>query len=172
MAERVGVRAMCIWLGTLATWRPGLVRQLLREHGGTAEILRRPPQEIAAFMAVRSSRTASAGSIGERQGSGERRSDAERFAAALSEGPRICARRAERRPPGDIVVAWNDALYPDQLRDLPDPPFCLFVRGGAHVATTRARLSEIVDRPVVAVVGTRGPLRPTARRWRGPLLGI
>ena len=54
-------------------------------------------------------------------------------------------------------MAWTDALYPDQLRDLPDPPLCLFVRGGADAATTRARISAIVDAPLVAVVGTRTP---------------
>jgi DNA processing protein len=55
------------------------------------------------------------------------------------------------------VVAWSEALYPDQLRDLDDPPLCLFVRGGADAATVRRRVSAVVDAPLVAVVGTRGP---------------
>ncbi len=75
----------------------------------------------------------------------------------LREGPVACLQSAERRPPGDLVVAWTDALYPDQLRDLGDPPLCLFVRGGADAATARARLSAIVDAPLVSVVGTRAP---------------
>jgi DNA processing protein len=55
------------------------------------------------------------------------------------------------------VVAWSDPLYPDQLRDLGDPPLCLFVRGGADAATVRARVSAVVDAPVVSVVGSRSP---------------
>ena len=70
---------------------------------------------------------------------------------------RPASRRAERRPPGDLVVAWSEALYPDQLRDLGDPPLCLFVRGGADRDKVAARVSAIVDAPVVSVVGTRAP---------------
>jgi len=94
---------------------------------------------------------------GARHAEAEHASDAERFAAVLQEGPLPCLLRAERRAPGDLVVAWSDALYPDQLRDLNDPPLCLFVRGGADPTTARARLSAIVDTPLVAVVGTRAP---------------
>ncbi len=39
----------------------------------------------------------------------------------------------------------------------PDPPLCLFVRGGSDAATVRTRLSAVVDAPLVAVVGTRAP---------------
>jgi DNA processing protein len=150
---------MCVWLGTLASWRPGLIGQLVREYRTTADLVQRPPREIAAFAARRCGRgvreaTEKAYARGPAAG---RTSDAERFAAALREGPVTCLRRAERRPPGDTVVAWSEALYPDQLRDLPDPPLCLFVRGGADAASARARLSALVETPVVAVVGTRSP---------------
>ncbi len=92
-----------------------------------------------------------------RGGTAEQLSEAQRFAAVLREGPEACLRRAERRPRGDLVVAWSEALYPDQLRDLDDPPLCLFVRGGADAETVRARVSALVDVPLVGVVGTRAP---------------
>ena len=154
---RAGARAMCVWLGTLASWRPGFIGRLVREYRTTAELLQCPPAEIVAF-AARPGRGGRAPFDGGGGGTpAERRSDAQRFVAVLREGPDACLRRAERRPPGDLVVAWSEALYPDQLRDLGDPPLCLFVRGGAAAATVRARLSAIADMPVVAVVGTRRP---------------
>ncbi len=150
---------MCAWLGTLASWRPGLVKQLVRQYRTTAEVLRRPPAEIATFAGRRPGR----GGRGPKHGGDPQREQAERtsdagcFEAVLQEGPVACLQSAERRPPGDLVVAWTDALYPDQLRDLGDPPLCLFVRGGADSVTTRARVSAIVDAPLVSVVGTRAP---------------
>jgi DNA processing protein len=150
---------MCVWLGTLASWRPGLIGQLVREYRTTAGVLAQPPGEIVAFAARarrRGGREADEQAYA-RASKADRASDAERFAATLREGPAACLRRAERRPPGDVVVAWSEALYPDQLRDLPDPPLCLFVRGGADAASARARLSALVETPLVAVVGTRSP---------------
>jgi DNA processing protein len=152
-----GARAMCVWLGTLASWRPGFIGRLVRQYRTMAGVLQCPPAEIVAF-AARPGRGGRAPSDGGGGGTPEeRRSDAQRFVAVLREGPAACLRRAEERPSGDLVVAWNEALYPDQLRDLGDPPLCLFVRGGADAATVRARLSAVADTPVVAVVGTRKP---------------
>ena len=154
-----GTRAMCVWLGTLASWRPGLIGRLVREYRTTAALLAQAPDEIVAFAARgggRGGREAAEKAYA-RASPAERASDAERFAAALREGPVACLRRAERRPPGDVVVAWSEALYPDQLRDLPDPPLCLFVRAGADGASAKARLSTLVETPLVAVVGTRSP---------------
>jgi DNA processing protein len=157
--QGAGARAMCVWLGTLASWRPGLLKNLVLQYRTTAEVLKRPPGEVAAFAARRPRRgrgVARTSGDGGRE-KAEAASDAARFRAVLREGPVACLSRAERRPPGDLVVAWTDALYPDQLRDLGDPPLCLFVRGGADAGITRARLSAIVDAPLVAVVGTRAP---------------
>ena len=158
-------RAMCVWLGTLASWRPGLIGRLVREYRCTASLLERPPAEIVAFALRRTK--ARGGRVSPAaprtpDGSASRRhseelSEAQRFAAVLREGPEACLRRAERRPRGDLVVAWSEALYPDQLRDLDDPPLCLFVRGGAGAETVRARVSALVDVPLVGVVGTRTP---------------
>lgn len=160
-AERpVGARAMCVWLGTLASYRPGLTGRLVREYRTMGELVQRPPREIVEFAsrpASRRSRRASDGSGGEGGTAAERASDAARFQAVLRAGPEDCLRRAERRSPGELVVGWSEALYPDQLRDLGDPPLCLFVRGGADPGTARARLSAIVDAPLVTVVGSRKP---------------
>ena len=161
----VDARAMCVWLGTLASWRPGLIGRLVREYRCTASLLERPPAEIIAFALrrtkARAGRVSPSGPRG-LDGPGSRRraeqsSEAQRFAAALQEGPGACLRRAERRPRGDLVVAWSEPLYPDQLRDLDDPPLCLFVRGGADAETVRSRVSALVDVPLVGVVGTRAP---------------
>ena len=159
MSRRVGARAMCVWLGTLASWRPGLINGLVREYRTMGTLVERPPAEIVEFASRRpSARAGTAASSPSREprppsGRRTRRASRRRCARVRS----ACLRRAERRPPGELVVAWSEALYPDQLRDLGDPPLCLFVRGGADTATTRARLSAIVDAPLVAVVGTRTP---------------
>jgi DNA processing protein len=151
-------RAMCVWLGTLASYRPGLIGQLVLRYRTTAQVLARPPLEIAEFASRGGGRARRAeDGVSSLRSATEDTSDAARFASALHEGPEACLRRAERRPPGDLVVAWSEALYPDQLRDLGDPPLCLFVRGGADLPTVRARLSAIVDAPIVSVVGTRSP---------------
>ena len=156
---------MCVWLGTLASWRPGLIGRLVREYRCTASLLEQPPAEIVAF-ALRRTR-AGVGRVPPAaprtpDGSASRRraeqlSEAQRFTAVLQEGPEACLRRAERRPRSDLVVAWSEPLYPDQLRDLDDPPLCLFVRGGADARNVRERVSALVDVPLVGVVGTRSP---------------
>jgi DNA processing protein len=159
MDERAAsARAMCVWLGTLASYRPGLIGQLVLRYRTTAQVLARPPEDIVEFVARRrrAARRPAAGVTRSPEAAVDD-SDAARFAAVLRAGPDACLRRAERRPPGDLVVAWSDSLYPDQLRDLDDPPLCLFVRGGADGAAVRARMSAIVDAPIVSVVGTRRP---------------
>ena len=151
---------MCVWLGTLASYHPGLTGRLVREYRTMGELVQRPPCEIVEFASrpvSRRGRRASDGSAGEGGTAAERASDAARFQAVLRAGPADCLRRAERRSPGELVVGWSEALYPDQLRDLGDPPLCLFVRGGADPDTARARLSAIVDAPLVTVVGSRKP---------------
>lgn len=59
-------------------------------------------------------------------------------------------RLEQYREAGVSVLAFFDERYPDRLRDLPDPPPILYVRGN-HALLTRDRL--------VAVVGTREPTR-------------
>jgi len=157
MGERaVSARAMCVWLGTLASYRPGFVGELVLRYRTAAEVLDQPPRAVVEFARRRRRRGAGTSGASVRDAS-DATTDAARFAAVLAEGPEACLRRAERRPPGDLVVAWSEPLYPDQLRDLGDPPLCLFVRGGSDTGTVRRRVSAIVDAPLVAVVGTRAP---------------
>jgi DNA processing protein len=54
------------------------------------------------------------------------------------------------REAGVSVLAFFDERYPDRLRDLPDPPPILYIRGD---------LSLLTQNRLVAVVGTRGPTR-------------
>ena len=51
------------------------------------------------------------------------------------------------------VVTWDDALYPPNLRQAPDAPSLLFMRGELQERDTRA----------VAIVGTRQPTPQAAR---------
>ena len=156
-ASRAPGRCACGWQlasyrrGSSASWccGTGRTRRCWRGRHRTSRSSRRRARERRG-----GSRRAEGRSVSR---AGEEATDGARFAAVLREGPVACLRRAERRPPGDLVVAWSDALYPDQLRDLGDPPLCLFVRGGADRSTVRTRVSAIVEAPVVSVVGTRTP---------------
>ena len=47
---------------------------------------------------------------------------------------------------GCRIITYNDALYPDRLRNIYDPPFVLYYRG---------TMPLFDDEPVVAIVGTR-----------------
>jgi DNA processing protein len=58
---------------------------------------------------------------------------------------------------GTAVVAWCDPLYPPALRQLSDPPLCLFVRADAADAEIGGRLQALCGAHTVAVVGTRAP---------------
>jgi DNA processing protein len=63
---------------------------------------------------------------------------------------------------GAALIPWNDPLYPEQLREIYDPPCVLFARG---------RL-ELLDTVMVAVVGTRRPTtygKVTTERLSGAL---
>ena len=51
---------------------------------------------------------------------------------------------------GVAHVGEPDSRYPEGLRHLPDPPFCLFLRGRSDEA-----LARLAEDPVVAVVGSR-----------------
>lgn len=55
------------------------------------------------------------------------------------------------------VLTWHDPAYPALLREIPDAPAYLYLRGD----------TELISAPLVAVVGSRGPSRfgiDTARR--------
>lgn len=59
----------------------------------------------------------------------------------------IDAALAWAQSPRHHLITWGDARYPALLREIPDPPLCLFVIGDpAHLS-----------RPQIAVVGSRTP---------------
>ncbi len=159
-------RALCIWLGTLASWRSGLIKKLVRECGAVSQLLDASPAELAALIgppgvAQRSKKahpTTAAQRLeraGERHAA-ERDEEEARFAAVLKARPEDVARMQERFP-HSAVVAWLDPLYPPGLRQLADPPLCLFVRARCDHQEIERRLDSLCRNPAVAVVGTRGP---------------
>jgi DNA processing protein len=159
-------RAVCIWLGTLASWRGGLVKKLVAEYGSVGHVLDRQPAELAAFVrmpsgAGRAKKSGSAAADrqdgGESQRQAAERSEEEtRFAAALAEDPAECA-VAQDRGPGTAVIAWCDPLYPPALRQLSDAPLCLFATATCPEAVMAQRLGALCRASAVAVVGTRAP---------------
>ncbi len=161
-ADGVSTDALCVWLGTLASWRQGFIMRLVERFGSVGEILGHPPQDIVRH-ATRRARGAGASGRASKSGGrsstgpiADEASDARRFAETLAAGPEACALAARRRPAGDSVIAWCDPLYPAQLRKLPDPPLCLFVRGPSR-ELVEARLAALALVPSIAVVGTRAP---------------
>ena len=160
-------RAVCIWLGTLASWRRGLVKRLVGTFGSVEDVVAQTPRTLA--QAVKPRTSAGPQASGRVDGDGgraeTRRADAgralrsedeARFLAVLRQGPRG-AGSASPPPDGGSVVAWSDDRYPAALRDLSDPPLCLFVRAGCGPHELEHRLELIGKATAVAVVGTRGP---------------
>lgn len=79
-----------------------------------------------------------------------------RFAAVLGGGPEACS-VPPAAVPGRAVIAWCDPLYPPALRQLADPPLCLFVRADCAQDALARRLEALCGMSAVAVVGTRTP---------------
>ena len=165
-------RDLCIWLGTLASWRSGLVKRLVKTFGSVEGVLAQPPGALAAAAGPRKSvgSPAPAGTPaasvpeggGSRPGAGRadagqvlRSEDEQRFLTVLRLGPLGIGRAPS--PPDGAVIAWSDDLYPPALRHLPDPPLCLFVRACCDREARESRLAFLSKTTAVAVVGTRGP---------------
>ena len=153
-------RDLCVWLGTLASWRRGLVKRLVKAFGSLDEVLEQPPLALAKVAGPRPSQESSAQSrrrLSETTAASikETSEDERRFLATLERGPTGLGRAAA--PRGGLAVAWGDELYPPSLRNLPDPPLCLFVRGACDRDELERRLRFAGVAPAVAVVGTRGP---------------
>lgn len=159
-------RAVCIWLGTLASWRTGLVKGLVAEYGSVGRVLDRQPGELALAIGKlgavrRRPKPAAAPPTGRaadqhRRDEVERNKEEARFAAVLAQDPDACA-QAQRRGPGTAVIAWCDPLYPPALRQLSDAPLCLFVRTTCPDALVAQRMEVLCRAVAVAVVGTRTP---------------
>ena len=159
-------RELCIWLGTLASWRGGLIRKLVRECGSVSQVLDATPQELGALIrppgAVPRCRKTDPGTSEARLARARSRHAAEggdedrRVAEVLATRPEDVA-KSYRRFPHSMVVTWLDPLYPAGLRQLADPPLCLFVRARSGEEEIARRMDVLCTIPAVAVVGTRGP---------------
>jgi DNA processing protein len=151
----------------LASYRQGLIGRLLRTYGDPHALTTTDPvrlRKAAAGAPGRSGRLgASASSGGERVAREGGRStdahapscDAAAFGRVLQLPPLECLRQP--RPAGGRLVTWVDAEYPPALRQLSDPPLCLFVRAHCTEEELGARLRHLATRPSVAVVGSRAP---------------
>ncbi|MEJ2216613.1 MAG: DNA-processing protein DprA [Gemmatimonadota bacterium] len=113
------------WLDTLfrLVLLPGIgpvrLRQLVGRHGSPEAALRCDEPDVCAARAALAEKPGLAGRIGR----------------AITIVERL----------GILVLTLNDAAYPERLRHLRDPPYCLFARGNL----------DLLARPVVGVVGTR-----------------
>lgn len=164
---RADRRSVCIWAGTLASWRPGLIKGLVRACGSVSAVLDRRPEEIAALVPLRApatpadddapARRSATGPTDAARPPGDGASERAHFEAALRLHPDDCARAADTAVRGGRVVAWCDPLYPPALRHIADAPLCLFVRAACPSAELDRRLEALAQLPVVAVVGTRAP---------------
>ena len=156
-------RELCVWLGTLATWRAGLIGKLVEHYETVPQVLDRPVAELRAFLRpgraiTRDAAAAdSAGPVSDlvRREAAEADEQRRAYGEVLAATPAACAAAAAR--PGRLAVAWSDALYPPALRRLKDPPLCLFVAARATGAVLSRRLTLLCGAPAAAVVGTRGP---------------
>jgi len=136
----VELRARAVWLAELSSWRGGFAGALAGAHGGLGGALLQSPGSVAAFAAARRRRAPRT------EADAEAELDASAFAAVLARGP---AAEAAADP---CVITWVDEAYPPQLRELPDAPPALYLRG-----LSAAGLDALACRHVVAVVGSRSP---------------
>ncbi|MBR6771939.1 MAG: DNA-processing protein DprA [Clostridia bacterium] len=118
--------ALWVWLSAVKGLQQTALVRLLEHFGSPTELY-----------------SASAKEIGEVLGSEEK---AEPFKnKSLAEADRILGQCATL---GIAVITYQDASYPDRLRNIPDPPPVLYVKG---------RLPAFDLYPAIAVVGTRNP---------------
>lgn len=114
-----------IWLAS----RPGLTdwakSKLLEQFGDPEDLFHAPPEEIGVGLNL-SAETQAA--LRERDLSG-----AEKILA-------VCRRK------GIQILTMADKVYPNRLRNIPDPPVVLYYKG---------RLPAFDELPVIGVVGTR-----------------
>lgn len=158
-------RATCVWLGGLASCRPGLIKRLVKVHGSISEVVDLDPGDLVEALRVsargRQMALGSAGGSPESKASGARPTGDERatsrFEAVLDLSPSQYLDAVDSSGEGRMLVAWCDPLYPPALRQLADPPLCLFVRHDCSGEELTHRLQALCVHPVVAVVGTRAP---------------
>lgn len=80
-------------------------------------------------------------------------------ATAITQADRAAGGRAlaELEQAGGCLLLPEDSRFPSALRDIPEPPTCLFVRGNL----------ELLARPAVAIVGSRDHSQYGAEVCRG-----
>ncbi len=159
-------RDLCIWLGTLASWRGGLMKRLIQEFHTVNGILEQEPATLRALL--RAPRMAPGGRgaaapdaaqpvMRRRQAHfQERRDDEAGFSPILALEPAHCVAKLERGEHA-AVIAWCDPLYPPALRQLADAPLCVFVRAACSEQQIAHRLQYLCGAAAVALVGTREP---------------
>ncbi len=114
-----------IWFAGLRRLRLRTRRALLDRYGGAKELWCSDPHALTALP----------GLLPE-----ERQELAKRESAEAERIVRRCAEEHVR------ILTFQDAAYPERLRNIPDPPYVLYVLG---------ELPSVDSLPVIAVVGTR-----------------
>ena len=114
-----------IWFATLHCLRFRTRKALLERYGSAREIWFADRKEIEAIP----------GLLPE-----ERRALLDRDALDIERIVRRCAEENVR------ILTYQDAAYPERLRNIPDPPYVLYVLG---------TLPAVDTEPLIAVVGTR-----------------
>lgn len=118
--------SLWVWLSALRGLSQSAVPDLLDRFGSPTELYSAPVSEIAEVL-----------------GSEEK---AEPFKNKnLAEADRILGQCATL---GISVITLQDAAYPDRLKNIPDPPCVLYIKG---------RMPAFDLYPAIAVVGTRKP---------------
>lgn len=162
---------MCVWLAGLASYRQGLTGRLLRAYGDPAALIDADPAQLRTLLAEL--KTTGKAPSGARRNAANRRQpapsfggpceapvqaatgDAAAFRSLLDMSPAECLTTARRQ--GGSLVTWVDSTYPDALRQLADPPLCLFVGAKCPEQVLTRRLRALSEQPIVAIVGSRSP---------------
>ena len=114
-----------VWFSGLRRLRFRTRRALLARYGGAKELWFADPKELETLP----------GLLPE-----ERKALTDRSTGAAERIVRRCGEEHIR------ILTFQDAAYPERLRNIPDPPYVLYVLG---------ELPAIDAEPVIAVVGTR-----------------
>lgn len=114
-----------VWFSSLRGLRTVLLRELLRRLGGPKEVFLAEERALAECGASREELDALL-----------------RQRELKSAGETIS--RCEEL--GISILTFQDASYPSRLRDIPDPPWALYIRG---------RLPDVDSEAAIAIVGTR-----------------
>jgi DNA processing protein len=139
-------RRTCLWLAELASVRPGVVQRLCTRFDGLPGVIEQPRERLAEELQRGRRRARAQDTAGGEQDEDLAEAAAyEALLAAAAQGPR-------GRGPG-TAITYVDAVYPEHLRRLHDPPPALYVHG----AGLPESLQAFGAGPVVGVVGTRGP---------------